>query len=267
MLIAAAMPWRADWLTSGLYDDGWMLPGKAARIRVFAMPGQRGAVTRTLSVQVQLPPNVSGQRFELVSNLATVRAEATTSATANETIAVCVPAHGFAAVRLTTPTISPIPGDQRSQYASTLPRTGGLLVADISLADELGGPCTAQRRVFERGRRVAGVGRVEVRPGRHDLVDLVEQRVVELDVGRADLALELLHRPRPDDRRGDAGMPEHERDRQVDQRDPGLVGERGERVGRVELRAGSRAATCRSARAAARCACSRAAPGPCGSGR
>jgi len=146
MLIRAAMPWRADWLTFGLYDDGWMLPGKAARIRVFAMRGQRGPVTRTLSVQVELPPNIASQRFELVTNLARVRSEATTAATAVERIPICVPAHGFTEARLTTPTISPIPGDQRSQYASTLPRDGGLLVADISLADELGGPCNPKAR-------------------------------------------------------------------------------------------------------------------------
>jgi hypothetical protein len=142
MLIRAAIPWRAAWLTLGLYDDGWMRPGKAANIRVFGVPGQRGAVTRTLSLQLQLPPNVARQRFELVSNLATLRGEATTSATASERVAVCVPAHGFAAIRLTTPTSALIPGDQRSQYPSTLPRTGGLLVADISLADEVGGPCS-----------------------------------------------------------------------------------------------------------------------------
>ena len=49
----------------------------------------------------------------------------------------------------------------------------------------------------------AGVGRVEVRPGRHDLVDAVEQRRRQRHVGGAELGLELLHRARPDDRRGD----------------------------------------------------------------
>ena len=38
-------PWRADWVTYGLYPDGWTRPGTPARIRVFPdrEPGGAGA--------------------------------------------------------------------------------------------------------------------------------------------------------------------------------------------------------------------------------
>ena len=41
-LVQPEQPWRADWLTTGLYDDGWTKPHAAGHIRVFAYPGQTG---------------------------------------------------------------------------------------------------------------------------------------------------------------------------------------------------------------------------------
>jgi hypothetical protein len=140
MVIDAEQPWRADWLSFGLYDDGWMRPGRAARIRVFAAPRAPAAVTRTLSVQFQPPPNTPSQPFELRSNLATLRGA--TSSGAWQQIRLCVPAHGFAEVRVTTQTRATIPGDLTSAATSATLRTGGLLVSGISLADEIGPACT-----------------------------------------------------------------------------------------------------------------------------
>jgi hypothetical protein len=141
MLIDARMPWRVDWLTFGLYDDGWTRPNTPARIRVFAAPGQHGPVTRTLTVQVRLPPNLDAGSFTLRSGLATVRKKVVAGETALVQLPICVPASGNAEARLTTPVRATIPGDQQSQPASTEPRVGGVLVAEIALADEVGGPC------------------------------------------------------------------------------------------------------------------------------
>lgn len=140
MLIQAEMPWRTDWLTDGLYDDGWTQPGRGARIRVY-MPGQRGAVKRTLSFQVQAPPDVSRRPFTLTSNLQTVRGAGTAAHTVFTQIDVCVPPRGFAVVGFRTRGSSEIPGDPKSIGDSTLSRQGGLLIADLSLADEVGPPC------------------------------------------------------------------------------------------------------------------------------
>jgi hypothetical protein len=141
MLIDADHPWRTDWLTFGLYDDGWMRTGEPARIRVFAARGQRGARTRTLSLHLLPPPNTAGGRYTIRSNLGTLQGEVQGGGDVHEQVDLCVPAGWPSEVWLTSPVRAAIPGDQRSADASVLPREGGLFVADISLADELGAPC------------------------------------------------------------------------------------------------------------------------------
>ena len=74
---------------------------------------------------------------------------------------------------------------------------------------------------------------------------------VEHNVGGRKLAVELLHRARPDDRRSDSRVLDHEGDRQLDQRHAGLLGELRELLRPPRACAGSRAATCRSDRRAA----------------
>ena len=141
MLIDATRPWRSDWLTSGLYDDGWTRPGETARIRVFAAPGQRGPVDRALSLQIQAPSDDTTHPFTLGSNLERVRGTVMNPATAVEEIHVCVPPTGYAVVTLRTPGSFEIPGDPRSIADTNVARSGGVLLADLSLADEIGSSC------------------------------------------------------------------------------------------------------------------------------
>ena len=82
---------------------------------------------------------------------------------------------------------------------------------------------------------VAGVGGVEVDTRANDLVDAVEDRGVERDVGGGQLAVELLHGPRADDRRRHGRVVRDEGDRQLDQRDARVVGDLGELLDRFEL--------------------------------
>ncbi len=53
--------------------------------------------------------------------------------------------------------------------------------------------------------------------GGDELVDAVEHLRRQRDVRRRQVGLQLLHRARADDRRGDPGVVEHERDRQLDE--------------------------------------------------
>jgi hypothetical protein len=142
MLIDADMPWRTDWLTYGLYDDGWMRPGATARVRVFAEPKQRGPVTRTLTFQLQAPPAIPQAPFSIRTNLASVRGTAPSDDKVTESIGICVPEHGFAEARLTAPRVGTIPGNLESYADSQLPRRGSLLVSNLSVADEIGPPCS-----------------------------------------------------------------------------------------------------------------------------
>ncbi len=140
-LVKPETPWRATWLTTGLYDDGWTKPGSAARIRVFAYPGQTTSVTRTLTVYIRAPDGVSSRRFSLSSS----RGAADGVAGSDEVTAdasVCVPADGVADIRLITPAASPIYGDPASQATVGLGREGGVLVSRIYLSGQVGAPCS-----------------------------------------------------------------------------------------------------------------------------
>jgi hypothetical protein len=139
-LIQADLPWRTDWLSFGLYDDGWTRPGVTARVRVFATPGQRGPVLRGITFGISAPDGVTSRPFELRSGQVVVRGVASQD-TVFEGIRVCVPAGGYAEVRLRSPDSSAIPGDLATLATSLRPRAGGVFVSQIGLADELGGPC------------------------------------------------------------------------------------------------------------------------------
>jgi hypothetical protein len=141
MLIRADMPWRADWASSGLYDDGWTKPRTPAHIRVFATPRQRGAVTRTLTLQLRAPEDVESRPFRIAWAGGSTAGAAGGASSVSTPVQICVPAHGHAEVEVSTPGVSAIPGDQRNLDASLQPRRGGLLLAGISLADEIGPPC------------------------------------------------------------------------------------------------------------------------------
>jgi hypothetical protein len=139
-LIRADRPWRTDWLSFGLYDDGWTRPGVTARVRVFALPHQHGSVLRGLTFGVRAPDGVASRPFTLSSNRGAVQGVATAD-TLFQGIKVCVPAGGFAEVRLQTPESSAIPGDLATLATSLEPRTGGVFLSQIGLADEIGGTC------------------------------------------------------------------------------------------------------------------------------
>jgi hypothetical protein len=140
MLIQASMPWRTDWLTSGLYGDGWTPPHTTAHIHVFATPGQRGPVMRTLTVQLRAPNEAPDRPFAIAWRHGSIRARANDQNNVVEQIPLCVPGRGFADVRVSSPVSSDVGPDQ-SQLEPLPHRPGGVLVADISLADEIGGPC------------------------------------------------------------------------------------------------------------------------------
>src|SRR5580698_9287622 len=71
-----------------------------------------------------------------------------------------------------------------------------------------------------------------------DLVDAVEHVAGQLDPVGGEIAVEMVHRARSDDRRGYCGMPDDEGGRHLDERDPSFVGERPECVGGLEFEIG-----------------------------
>lgn len=139
-LIRAERPWRAQWLTFNLYRDGWTIPRVDGTIRVFAAPGQTARERRYVTVSVRAPDGVAPRPFGFRSNAASWNATAGVQPVSNQ-LAVCVPPHGYADVRVTAPRYSPIYGDPRSEASFvSYARSGGVLVTGIALADETS-PC------------------------------------------------------------------------------------------------------------------------------
>jgi hypothetical protein len=138
----AEQPWRTDWLSFGLTDDGWSRPGVPVTVRVFAEPGQRGPRIRSVAFGMRAPEDVATRPVDFRTNLEHEGGTATNGATAYRVINACVPAKGYADYRITVSGSSPVYGDMRSQATIGEPRDAGVLFTQIALADEVGPPCT-----------------------------------------------------------------------------------------------------------------------------
>jgi hypothetical protein len=141
MLIRANHPWRADWISSGLYDDGWTRPGAPVHVRVFARPAARRAEVRWLTFGLHALDDSRAHPVTIVSRGRRTRI-AVGPDTSWTTVSVCVPRGRFADVELTTPVRSVIPGDQATLSDSQSTRIGGVFVSQISEADDIGGRCS-----------------------------------------------------------------------------------------------------------------------------
>jgi hypothetical protein len=95
---------------------------------------------RTLTVQLRAPNEAPDRPFAIAWRHGSIRARANDQNNVVEQIPLCVPGRGFADVRVSSPVSSDVGPDQ-SQLEPLPHRPGGVLVADISLADEIGGPC------------------------------------------------------------------------------------------------------------------------------
>jgi hypothetical protein len=143
-LVQPVQPWRADWLTTGLYDDGWTKPHATARIRVFAYPGQTEDLTRSLTVYVRPPVNLPSRPFTLVSHTGNVAGTATGTASgtgAPTNVSVCVPHGGWSDIKLSTPGSSYVYGDPTSELTYPFARHAGVQVTQIYLSGQIGAPC------------------------------------------------------------------------------------------------------------------------------
>jgi hypothetical protein len=135
-LVETEKPWRAEWLAFDLYRDGWTIPKVVGKIRVFSAPGQTQPTMRFLTLGVRGPRDIPARNFRVVSNASDWRAKTNWKGTSNQ-IPVCVPARGFADVRVIAPHYSPIYGDPRSERSFvSYARSGGVLLTGIALADE-----------------------------------------------------------------------------------------------------------------------------------
>lgn len=137
-LVRAAEPWRADWVTSGLFEDGWTRPGVVANIKVFAEPGQTTPLKRYVTLAVHAPEQTQNAAIDVRSNVDRWHEDPLDVETTHQ-IAVCVPAHGFAEISIRSPAHTVIYGDPTTvaSYGKAA-RIAGVLLTQIALADETG---------------------------------------------------------------------------------------------------------------------------------
>ena len=143
-LVEPERPWRADWSTAGLYDDGWTVPGGVAHIHVYPYPGQSTPVTRSLTVSLFAPAGVASRPFRLSSNLGVTTAAAGTNEVSQQ-IAVCVPPGRAADATLTVSGSSFVAGDLRTPETFSSPRRAGADVSRIYLSGAVGPACQARK--------------------------------------------------------------------------------------------------------------------------
>jgi hypothetical protein len=135
-LIRTAEPWRAAWITSGLYDDGWTRPGRSGSLRIFAAPVQRRSLRRSVTFALGAPAGVTPRPITFRSNLGTWRTRVLDSSV-SQVVTVCVPPAGFGDITFRATGTSPIPSDPKNIDAFQQPRAGGVLLEQIALADEV----------------------------------------------------------------------------------------------------------------------------------
>jgi hypothetical protein len=135
-LVEPEQPWRADWSTSGLYDDGWTRPGKPAVVHVYPYPGQKTRVLRQVQVSAFAPEGVSARRFSVGAQKAVVRDNEVTVP-----VEVCVPRHAPGDIVVRVDGESSIPPDVRDIASAAQPRTGGIQISRIYLSGEIGKRC------------------------------------------------------------------------------------------------------------------------------
>jgi hypothetical protein len=141
VLIRAERPWRAEWMSFGLTSDGWTRPRHAARIRIFPSPRQRGPVTRYLTIGIRAPLEVGARPFSVTSNLDRWQGSARGDDAISRQLRVCVRPGRPTDVRIAAEGASTIYGDPQSSVSIGEQRTAGVLVAGVSLADEINPGC------------------------------------------------------------------------------------------------------------------------------
>ena len=99
----------------------------------------------------------------------------------------------------------------------------GAVIVAVSASPLAGGALAPSGRWLESRVRPSTVRGIDVRAGRDDVIDPVEQPRVQDGVGAGELTFKLVHGSRPNDRRGYRRMIDHECNGHLDKRHAGLL--------------------------------------------
>ena len=128
-------PWRADWISAGLYADGWTRPGVRARIigvRASRAGEQRPAAT-SRSTSSRPPTLVAGSDVPVEQRHVAARRR---SERRRSRMWRLRPRTGMPPCSLDVQGASPIPGDESNIASFAEPRDGGVLITQVALLGE-----------------------------------------------------------------------------------------------------------------------------------
>jgi hypothetical protein len=131
-LIDSGQDWQADWASRGLDDDGFTVPGRVARVRVYPLAGQRKPLERFLTFHVLAHSARLGVEIGGTTTFVDADHDADVVASA------CVPPHGFATVLVRGIGSARVWGDLGARAGVYQSRIRGMQIDRISLADETG---------------------------------------------------------------------------------------------------------------------------------
>ena len=129
-LIDAGHNWQADWVSHGLDDDGFTVPGRVARVRVYPLAGQRQPTLRSLTFHVL----AHSTRLGVTIGGTTTFVDADHDA--DVTASVCVPPDGVGTVLVHGVGSTRVWGDLGARAGIYQSRIRGIQIDRISMADE-----------------------------------------------------------------------------------------------------------------------------------
>jgi len=105
-VIVADRPYRVRWTTRGLDTDGWAPAGRPVKIRIYSQRGKAELVRLAVTLGA---PQLAPTRYLLSVGGTQQRGQVAAAALATPTIDVCIPAHSFTDVHLTSTSDARIP--------------------------------------------------------------------------------------------------------------------------------------------------------------
>ncbi len=132
---AVDRPYRARWATRGLFVDGWTLEGLPATVRVYAAPGKPSRAAQVTAVLDAPPEATSPVPYRFGGARGTIAPGQRAQATAS----VCLPAAGYADLKLEAAKSATIAGPPVGPESGP-PRNVGVALSGVQVA-ETDQPC------------------------------------------------------------------------------------------------------------------------------
>ena len=136
-IVEPERPWRADWITRGIWPDGYTRPHTPTTITVYAKPGQTTPLRRFLTIEASNPDPVDPRPVSITSGAGDWSGTIPPQQSLRQQLELCVPAGGRATVRIATPGVTGVYRDPTvGPPTGVSNRPVGIQLRTVALADE-----------------------------------------------------------------------------------------------------------------------------------